>query len=414
MGMTPSSSFLAYLKLWVVLLVLGNMARTGMAMEPEPKETKQTTPPEILVTLFLCGDVMTGRGIDQALPHPSDPTLHEPYMKSAKGYVEIAARAYGPIAQPVDFSYVWGEALAEWDRVAPDLRLINLETTVTKSSDYWIGKEVHYRMNPENIPCLTAAKIDVCALGNNHTLDWGPSGLIETLETLAKAKIKFAGAGRNLDEARAPAIAEIKGKGRVLVFSFGSTTSGVPEDWAAAPNRPGVNLLPDFSKSVLQKIAEQIRNIKQKGDIVVFSIHWGANWGYSVSRKEKQFAHQLIDVAGVDVIHGHSSHHVKGIEVYNGHLILYGCGDFLTDYEGIGGYETFRGDLGVMYFASVDPSTGKLARLQMTPTQVRNFRILKATPDDVQWLQSLLNREGKKFGTRVNLLKDHSLKLEWD
>ena len=65
------------------------------------------------IKLFLCGDVMTGRGIDQVLPHPGNPTLYEGYMKSAAGYVQLAEEANGPIPQPVDFSYIWGDALAE-------------------------------------------------------------------------------------------------------------------------------------------------------------------------------------------------------------------------------------------------------------------------------------------------------------
>jgi hypothetical protein len=86
-----------------------------------------------LVKLFLCGDVMTGRGIDQILPHSSEPTLYEPYTASAMSYVDLAERVSGPIARPVDFPYVWGEALAEMGEQAPDLRIINLETSVTTS-----------------------------------------------------------------------------------------------------------------------------------------------------------------------------------------------------------------------------------------------------------------------------------------
>jgi len=97
-----------------------------------------------LITLFLCGDVMTGRGIDQVFPYPSDPVIHEPYLKSARGYVEIAERHNSPIPEPVDFSYIWGEALEEWERKAPDLRIINLETGITKSDDYWKDKDIHY------------------------------------------------------------------------------------------------------------------------------------------------------------------------------------------------------------------------------------------------------------------------------
>ena len=97
------------------------------------------------ITIFLCGDVMTGRGIDQVLPYPSDPLIHEPYMKSARGYVDLAEKENGPIRKPVNFSYIWGDALDELKRVAPDLKIINLETGITKSNDYWLDKSIHYR-----------------------------------------------------------------------------------------------------------------------------------------------------------------------------------------------------------------------------------------------------------------------------
>ena len=366
------------------------------------------------ITLFMCGDVMTGRGIDQVLPHPGDPTLHEPYMESAEGYVELAVTANGPIPRPVNFSYIWGEALKELERVAPDLRIMNLETSITKSDEYWRGKEVLYRMNPENIFCLTAANIDYVALANNHVLDWGYSGLKETLETLKKGKIRYSGAGENLKEAETPAVMEIKGKGRVLVFSFGSETSGIRFSWGASANKPGVNLLSDYSEKTVEYIKETILAMKQPEDIVVASIHWGGNWGYAISKEQTEFAHKLLDRAGVDLIHGHSSHHVKGLEVYRDKLIIYGCGDFLNDYEGISGHKSFRDDLGLMYFVSLEPSTGKHVKLEMTPTQIKQLRVNRASRADALWLRDVLNREGKKFGTRVELREDNTLALKWD
>ena len=95
------------------------------------------------ITLFLCGDVMTGRGIDQVLPHPSDPQIHEPFVKDARDYVQIAERANGPIPRPVDFAYIWGDALEEWDRMQPDLRILNLETAITTSNEFWPGKGIN-------------------------------------------------------------------------------------------------------------------------------------------------------------------------------------------------------------------------------------------------------------------------------
>ncbi len=284
------------------------------------------TPPRISkrITLFMCGDVMTGRGIDQVLPHPSNPLIHEPYMKSARGYVEIAEKVNGALQYPVSFAYIWGDALREFDRVAPDVKIINLETSITKSNDYWKGKGIHYRMHPENIACLTVAKIDYCSLANNHVLDWGYAGLLETLASLKKVNIKIAGAGRNLREAEAPSVIKIAGKGRVIVFSFGLETSGILSKWVATENRAGVNLLSGLTDNTLQHIQKQVQEYKRRGDIVVASIHWGSNWGYDIAPNQTAFAHRLIDECGVDIIHGHSSHHFKANEVYKDKLILYG------------------------------------------------------------------------------------------
>ncbi|MFQ6112986.1 MAG: CapA family protein [bacterium] len=364
--------------------------------------------------MFMCGDVMTGRGIDQVLLHPGDPLIHEPYVRSAIGYRELAEKANGPIQKPVGYSYIWGDALEELQRVAPDLRLINLETCVTRSNDCWKSKNIHYRMNPENMPCIMAAKIDYCSLANNHILDWGYPGLTETLETLKKMNVKSAGAGQNLLEAETPAVMEVEGKGRVIVFSYGLETSGIPLSWAASEHKPGVNLLKDLSDKTVQHIKEKVKGMKQQGDIVVASIHWGSNWAYDIPPDQIEFARKLVDDASVDVIHGHSAHHVKGIEVYKDKLIIYGCGDFLNDYEGIGGYKEFRVDLALMYFASVEPSTGKLAHLQMTPVQVKRFKVNRASRADALWLRDTLNREGKKLGTRVELNKDNTMTLKSD
>ena len=378
-----------------------------------PGEMKQASRDSNLITLFLCGDVMTGRGIDQVLPHPSNPQIYESYLRDAKGYVELAERENGPIPKPVDFSYIWGDVLEELARVTPDVRIINLETAVTRSNDYWPGKGINYRMHPDNIPCITAANIHCSALANNHVLDWGYTGLEETLETLTKAGMKFAGAGHNREEAEAPVVMEIANKGRVVLFSFGSVTSGIPWEWSAKEHRPGVNLLQDFSHKTVRQIGAMAQQIKQPGDILVASIHWGGNWGYRIPKAQKAFAHQLIDEAGIDIIHGHSSHHPKGIEIYQQKPIIYGCGDFLNDYEGISGYEAYRGDLALMYFVTMDTSTGRIARFEMTPTRTKRFRINLASNEEAQWMRDTLGREHEKLGTRLELEPNNRLTLRW-
>jgi poly-gamma-glutamate capsule biosynthesis protein CapA/YwtB (metallophosphatase superfamily) len=364
------------------------------------------------ITLFLCGDVMTGRGIDQVLPHPSNPRIHEPYVQSALEYVDMAEIANGRILKPVGFSYVWGDAADELIRVAPAARIVNLETSITTCEDY-APKGINYRMHPANTPCLAAPKIDCCVLANNHVMDWGRSGLKETLASLQAAGMKAAGAGLSLAEAAKPAVIEIGDNARVLVFAAGTVDSGIPRDWAATDRESGVALLPDLSDQTIGRLMELVRGIKRPGDIVVLSIHWGDNWGYGVAQEQQRFAHKLLDVAEVDVIHGHSSHHPKGIEVYRDRPILYGCGDFVNDYEGITGYEEYRSHLVLMYFVTLDVVTGRLLALEMTPLEIKRFRLHKANGQDAHWLRDTLHREGKRLGTRVTLGADNRLVLQW-
>jgi poly-gamma-glutamate capsule biosynthesis protein CapA/YwtB (metallophosphatase superfamily) len=362
------------------------------------------------VTLFLGGDVMTGRGIDQVLPRPSPPRLHEEYIRSALDYVELAERAHGRISRPVTVSYVWGDLLSDLESRSPDFRVVNLETSVTTSEEA-VPKGINYRMHPGNVPCLAAARIDCCVLANNHVLDWGAPGLRETLETLGSAQIATTGAGRTAEDAARPAVLQKPGRGRVLVFGFGMPSSGIPHDWAANEARPGVNVLPDSSSRSVTRAVEQMNRWRRPGDRIVASIHWGGNWGYDVPREQRDLAHRLIE-AGVDVVHGHSSHHPKGIEVHASRLVLHGCGDLLNDYEGIAGREEFRDDLVLAYLAALDPS-GRLERLDLLPYRIRRFRLERAGKEDTTWLRDVLDREGKALGTGVAVAADGSLTVHW-
>ena len=382
----------------VLVLILCHSSRAG---------------PSGSVTLLLAGDVMTGRGIDQVLPKPCDPRIHEGYVKNAKGYVRLAERAHGRIKQPVDFAYIWGDALAVLRRESPHVRIINLETSVTRSNRFWRGKGIHYRMSPENVACITAADVDVCVLANNHVLDWGHAGLAETLKTLRAAGVKTAGAGEDLAKASAPAVCEIAKGTRVLVFAFGCPSSGVYPSWAATKTRAGVHVLASLSNAAADGAAKLMKRHRRDGDVVVASIHWGGNWGYQIPADQRRFARRLIDTAAVDVVHGHSSHHARGIEVYRGKLILYGCGDLINDYEGISGHEAYRGDLGLMYFATLSPDTGRLQSLRMVPTQMRRLQLRRASRTDTQWLHKTLDRECRPLGARVVLGKDSALTLQW-
>jgi poly-gamma-glutamate synthesis protein (capsule biosynthesis protein) len=361
------------------------------------------------VRLCLAGDVMLGRGIDQILPYPCEPGLHERSVRSAARYVELAERLNGPIPRVADFTYVWGDALAELEHRHPDLWLINLETSITTSTD-WEAKGINYRMNPLNAGVITAAQVDCCSLANNHILDWGKAGLRETLDTLNRAGIATAGIGHNRTDAEAPAILPMRG-GRVLVFAFGLPSSGIPSSWAATEATPGISFLLEPSAVAVEQIADSVQAIREPGDIVVVSLHWGSNWGYEVPWEHSSFAHGLIDQGGVDMVFGHSSHHPKAVEVYNSKLILYGCGDLINDYEGIGGKEAFRPDLVLLYFVTLRHTDGGLADLTLIPLRIRNFRLNSPTRKDAAWLCDVLNRESADYGTHLDLGADNSLTL---
>ncbi|MEV7521465.1 CapA family protein [Streptomyces sp. NPDC091371] len=343
------------------------------------------------ITLCLAGDVMLGRGVDQILPHPGDPALAEAYLRDARSYVELAEAANGPIPRPVDFSWPWGDALRILERAAPDAVVLNLETSVTRSDDFAPGKGVHYRMHPANLPCLAAARPDVCVLANNHVLDFGRRGLAETLDVLAGAGFAVAGAGRDRAGARRAARVAVGDGRRVLVLSFGMPSSGIPPSWAAAADRSGVDYVAEASDGAAAEVVGRIRRVKRPGDIVVASVHWGSNWGYAVPRDQVRFAHALVD-GGADVVHGHSSHHPRPLELYRGKLIAYGCGDLVNDYEGISGHETYRDDVRPLYFPSLDPDGGTLRELRVAAFRARRMRLCTATPEDCRWLRGLLGR----------------------
>jgi poly-gamma-glutamate synthesis protein (capsule biosynthesis protein) len=328
------------------------------------------------------------------------------------GVCRSAEARNGPIDKPVAPSYIWGDALGELGRVIPDA-IVNLETSVTASDDYWPGKGINYRMHPENVGCLAAARIDVCGLANNHVLDYRYNGLTETLDTLRRAGLKTVGAGRNVDEAQTPAAIPLANGGRVIVCAFGVEDSGIPAQWAVRADRAGVDLLPDLSEKTATAIVNRMHRVKGPRDVAVVSVHWGSNWGYEVASDKVQFAHWLVD-GGIDVVHGHSSHHLRPIEVYGGRLILYGCGDFIDDHEGIEGYEQYRDDLVLMYFATLSQQGNGLVGLEMTPMQIRKMWLNRTAPVDSAWLRDRLERVSAPYGSHVNLQSDGTLTLRWE
>jgi poly-gamma-glutamate capsule biosynthesis protein CapA/YwtB (metallophosphatase superfamily) len=257
---------------------------------------------------------------------------------------------------------------------------------------------------------LIAAGIDACLLANNHVGDWGTEGLVDTLDALDRAGIAAVGAGRDLVSAGRPARLRGRDGSRALVFAFACPSSGTPPGWQAGRDAAGVNLLTGYDDRAIAAVAKQVAHFAETGDTVIASIHWGPNWGHAIPAGQREFARALIDEAGVHLVHGHSAHHPKAIEVHRGFPVLYGCGDLIDDYEGIAGKEKYRPELGLGYFLDLDPASG-LSRLEMVPFRRRRFRLERAGPADAAWLRDTLDRQCRRLGARVEAGADGTLAL---
>jgi len=263
----------------------------------------------------------------------------------------------------------------------------------------WPEKAFNYRMHPDNLMSLKEARIDYCSLANNHTLDFGVAGMLETVKSLNHWKIHWAGVGHNLAEAQRPSIFTRKGK-KFACFSFADHY----DFWAAEEEKPGINYF-DADNHTLEALLAMKKRIEytkilDNPDIIVVSCHWGPNYCWHPSEEKQRFAHELID-AGVDIIHGHSSHHVQGIEIYKGKPIVYGCGDFVDDYATSTEY---RNDLGFAYFIDWNFDTKTANQIELLPTKIDKFSVNKMTdPIDRKWLTDTMRLLCSKFGTDLHV-----------
>ncbi|KAL6057717.1 Polyglutamate biosynthesis protein [Balamuthia mandrillaris] len=390
---------------------------------------KQSMDKKSLFRVLAVGDVMLGRLVDGLFPTHNDDPEHAGH---AKRYLKAVSGGPERLAQykKQQYKFVWGDTLPLFQEA--DVRVINLETSVT-THDVKNPKTFNYRMHPANLRALHEAHVDYCSLANNHTLDYCEEGLFDTIKHMNKSGIKWAGAGRNLSEARAPAIISCQDR-KIAFFSF----SDHPKDWAASENKPGINYLDIYNytkedinmiKQLIQDTDKRERDKDGKGlNMVVASLHWGPNYLWVPEPQFESFAHDLIDVCGVDMIHGHSSHHIQGIEIYKGKPILYGCGDFVDDYAIDPEY---RNDLGFCYFCNFHWGKHDSPRhvegskeaereevpvvdhLRLVPTKIKLFSVTATSiPEkDKKWLETHMSSLCAKYRTKVEVKEDGSLIL---
>jgi poly-gamma-glutamate synthesis protein (capsule biosynthesis protein) len=206
---------------------------------------------------------------------------------------------------------------------AADAAWLNLESPLTSISNPWPGKDVHFQGDPRLAPALAWAGIDVVTMANNHAVDQGQAGLLDSIRRVAKAGVQVVGAGRNSADAWTPAIVHT-GSGATIGF-LGWTDIIWPG--YEAGSGPGVAT----ARTDMSRVTHAIRKLKHKVDYVVVGFHWGIEYTTSPIAAQVAEAHAAID-AGADLVIGHHPHVLQGVQLYKGHLIAYSLGDLVFDH----------------------------------------------------------------------------------
>ena len=287
-----------------------------------------------------------------------------------------------------DYSYPWGNSLSLLHQV--DLRIINLESTLTTHTEA-NPKVFNFKALPDRVKILQAAHIDVVSLANNHSLDFKEPGLAETIATLNSIGINHIGAGMNAEQACAPVIICKNG----ISIGIIAYTDNEPT-WKATVNKPGTNYIEIGNNNDLKTVTSQISTLRNLVDIVIVSLHWGPNMKQRPSEQFIQFAHNLID-AGVDIIHGHSSHVFQGIEIYKNKIIMYDTGDFIDDYAVD---PLLRNDQS-LFFAITATKKG-LQSITLTPVIINNMQVNIAEGLEKQEIMKRITRLSQEFNTTIN------------
>jgi poly-gamma-glutamate synthesis protein (capsule biosynthesis protein) len=229
---------------------------------------------------------------------------------------------------------------AFFDKVSAELRRADVRFGGLESSLSTRGKplggKITMRHDPSMIEAYVAAGFDVVAFATNHCLDYGVEPFVDTLDLLDRRNIRYVGAGRNVQEARRPAIIEKNG----TRIGFLSYLQLLPLGWWATANKPGVAPIredalygpPYVNEEDLEAMAADIASLRQQVDVLVSSYHWGQSQSRTLTLSQIAVAHAAID-AGADLVIGRHPHIIQGVEVYKGKAILYALGNFALDHD---------------------------------------------------------------------------------
>jgi poly-gamma-glutamate capsule biosynthesis protein CapA/YwtB (metallophosphatase superfamily) len=258
---------------------------------------------------------------DQASPAPPSPAPTE----DPKGRLLI----HGTGDVNVDPSYIPNLASEGWDYAwsglnglftKDHLSVINLECAVSDLGEA-VPKEFNFRGDPDSLPAMRQAGVEVANLGNNHAYDYGPDALVDTIRNLRRNDIAPVGAGRTQDEALEPALFELEGW-TVAVVGLDQVVDPFPES-IATDDKPGTAAGHDTGLML-----KSIRRAERRADLVIVTIHWGMELDTQPRAEQVALGHDFIH-AGADVIFGHHAHRLQPMDTYKGRPIFWGLGNFV-------------------------------------------------------------------------------------
>lgn len=229
-----------------------------------------------------------------------------------------------------------------------DIVFAQLECAYSQRGESTVNFGKGLRNHPRNVPFIAGAGFNVISVASNHTMDYGPDALVDTIDNLTKNNIQAIGAGRNIEEARRPAVFEINNT-KVAVLGYNAILKPyweAREDWPGqaplkvktfyeqvdwqAGTPPKIWTIP--VEADVKAIEKDIANTRQLADMVIVSVHWGIHQMTDLAMYQRDVGHRIID-AGAAMIIGHHTHCLNPIEKYKGRFIFYGLGNFAFEHS---------------------------------------------------------------------------------
>ena len=249
----------------------------------------------------------------------TEPVQEEPVTLLFAGDVYLSDHVLGAYQKAGGIHGVLDEGIREEIRQA-DLFMVNQEFPFTDRGTAAADKQYTFRLPPSSVSMFQEMGIDMVTLANNHILDFGAEGLLDSCSVLDGAGIRYVGGGPDLERARQLEIVEIKGK---KIGFLGTSRVYMDVSLAAGPEHPGV-----FSTYDPAQALEAIRAADSQCDYLVVYVHWGIERNTEPEEYQRTMGRQYID-AGADLVVGSHPHVLQEIETYQGKTIAYSLGNFV-------------------------------------------------------------------------------------